>query len=577
MLEIGSLVDGKYRIIHVIGTGGTSTVYLALNERANKQWAIKELNKTGKKADEEIRANLIAEIDTLKKLRHNHLPSIVDIIQKDGTYLIVMDYVEGRTLMRILKEEGPQPQELVVDWAIQICDVLHYLHDRPNPIIYRDMKPSNLMLRPDGNIVLIDFGTAREHKKTSGDDTRWLGTEGYAAPEQFGGMGQTDARTDIYSLGATMYQLLTGKIPKEPPYEFLPITKWNPALSKGLEKIIEKCTQPNPENRYADIPELLYDLEHYTELESGYQKKMARRFRIFAGCLICSAACFLGAVYFGHKESAVKNDTYAVHIRQAESTEDKDVAEEEYSKAIAIEPTSGEAYTDLLDNVYLADGVFSKEEADHMTEILGTVPERESMSLEERFAAADREGYADFAFRIGIAYFYYYDGSGNKPLSKPWFRIAKDAGTLDENKQLRAERFYAIASYYVDLNNKDKAGDGSASFEKYWDDLSAVSEGNIVKSDNVKTALVVYREETYQIAFHAKEFKQAGVTRKEMEDALDAVKKAMKDEVEPEIDANDEDSGQLVSEIDRNINTAENVINTTFEGTEQERQGGEET
>lgn len=105
------------------------------------------------------------------------------------------------------------------------------------------MKPSNVMLKPDGNVMLIDFGTAREFKSTSVADTTCLGTQGYAAPEQFGGHGQTDARTDIYCLGATMYHLITGHNPALPPYEMYPIRQWNPMLSSGLEEIILKCTQ----------------------------------------------------------------------------------------------------------------------------------------------------------------------------------------------------------------------------------------------------------------------------------------------------------------------------------------------
>ena len=141
-------------------------------------------------------------------LFRSHLPSIVDVIDGEGTFLIVMDYIEGNPLNVLVNEQGAQSQEDVIDWAKQLCDVLGYLHSRTPAIIYRDMKPSNVMLKPDGNVMLIDFGTAREYKnKNMVEDTTCLGTQGYAAPEQFGGHGQTDARTDIYCLGATMYHL----------------------------------------------------------------------------------------------------------------------------------------------------------------------------------------------------------------------------------------------------------------------------------------------------------------------------------------------------------------------------------
>ena len=184
-----------------------------------------------------------------------------------------MDYIEGNTLEKALKHMGAQPQEYVIEWGIQLCEVLEYLHTRKTPIIYRDLKPGNIMLRPNGTITLIDFGIAREYKEAKAGDTSYLGTRGYAAPEQFGGMGQTDARTDIFCLGATLYHLVTGHNPSEPPYEFYPIRYWNQQLSPGLEYIISKCVQSNPDDRYNSCAEVMYDLQNYRELEKGYKKE----------------------------------------------------------------------------------------------------------------------------------------------------------------------------------------------------------------------------------------------------------------------------------------------------------------
>ena len=138
MLEIGSLVDGKYKILNKIGQGGMSVVYLAMNEKANKQWAIKEVRKDGKKDFDVIRQGLVVETDMLKRLKHPHLPSIVDVIDGEGTFLIVMDYIEGNPLNVLVNEQGAQSQEDVIDWAKQLCDVLGYLHSRTPTIIYRD-------------------------------------------------------------------------------------------------------------------------------------------------------------------------------------------------------------------------------------------------------------------------------------------------------------------------------------------------------------------------------------------------------------------------------------------------------
>ena len=197
MLEIGSLVDGKYKILSEIGYGGMSVVYMAINEKANKTWAVKEVRKDGRMDFNIVRQGLMAEIDTLKRLKHPYLPSIVDVIEDDETFIIVMDYVEGRSLDKILEEHGVQQESVVVEWAKQLCDVLGYLHSRTPAIIYRDMKPANVMLKPDGTVTLIDFGTAKNYEINYGETTG-IGTIGYAAPEQYigSGLGRTDARTD---------------------------------------------------------------------------------------------------------------------------------------------------------------------------------------------------------------------------------------------------------------------------------------------------------------------------------------------------------------------------------------------
>ena len=159
MLEIGSIIDGKYKILNKIGQGGMSVVYLAMNERANKQWAIKEVRKDG------VKSSAFTEYHRCDR-QGGYVPD------RNG-------YIEGKALDYWLKKEGAQPQERVVEWAKQICDVFGYLHSRKPPIIYRDLKPANVMLKPDGQIMIIDFGTAREFKETSIEDTSCLGTQGY--------------------------------------------------------------------------------------------------------------------------------------------------------------------------------------------------------------------------------------------------------------------------------------------------------------------------------------------------------------------------------------------------------------
>ena len=196
MAQIGQIIEDKYEILTLIGQGGMSKVYLARDRHLNKQWAVKEIQKRARDKNNEIVVqSAIAEANMIKQLDYHSIVRIVDIIEYTDVIYIVEDYIEGETLSSILDEQGAQPQELVIEWGMQICEALEYLHTRKPPIIYRDMKPANVMLKPDGNIKIIDFGIAREYKEQSLADTVSLGTKGYAAPEQFGGKGQTDART----------------------------------------------------------------------------------------------------------------------------------------------------------------------------------------------------------------------------------------------------------------------------------------------------------------------------------------------------------------------------------------------
>ena len=359
MLEIGSLLDGKYKILNKIGQGGMSVVYLAMNEKANQQWAIKEMRKEKNKNYEIMKQSLITETNLLKELKHPYLPSIADIIENDDTIIIVMDYVEGRPLSDILSEEGVIEEDKVADYAIQLCDVLDYLHSQNPPIIYRDLKPANIMLRPDGKITLIDFGTARKYNYDSVSDTTCLGTIGYAAPEQFAGetLRQTDARTDIYNLGATMYHLLTGVNPSEPPYELYPIRRWDESLSNGLEKIILRATRKDPDKRFNDCKEMSYALQHFRDLDDSYIATQKKKIYLFVASLILSFTFFSMAIVVNGMEKREISKVYNNYLSEAalkiasagsENVVDSDILKL-FRDAINISPNSTEAYIRMLD------------------------------------------------------------------------------------------------------------------------------------------------------------------------------------------------------------------------------------
>lgn len=470
MLKIGSIIDGKYKILNKVGQGGMSVVYLAMNEKANKQWAIKEVRKDGVKDFELIKQGLIVETDMLKKLSHPSLPSIVDVIEDDNTFLIVMDYIQGNPLSKTLEEYGAQSQENVVEWAKQLCDVLGYLHSRKPPIIYRDMKPANVMLKPDGSITLIDFGTAREYKSKNIADTTCLGTIGYAAPEQFGGMGQTDARTDIYCLGATLYHLVTGMNPCEPPYEIKPIRQINPALSNGLEKIIMKCTQRDPDARYQSCAELMYDLEHFDEMDNTYRRKMKFRLGIFITSVILTIGFGCVAIWGNASAENVKSKNYSYILSNAKSLDD-------YYNAILTDQSKTDAYIELVN--YLRTDTLTKEEADGLNQLQAGLDRKnsngysETVNVLEELKEKNYDGYIDVCYEFGNAFLFSSDTTNDRERyvnASKWFSEAK-------NKYEMASIFCDIASclQLIDQNHQStmvQKGKELQEYKNLWDKLT---------------------------------------------------------------------------------------------------------
>lgn len=521
MLKVGDLIDGKYKILNEIGRGGMSTVYLAINEKANKPWAVKEVRKNGISNRELVKQSLMVEINLLKKLKHKGLPSIVDIIDQQDNYLIVMDYIEGITLENIMQEEGVQPQEKVVDWAIQLCDVLQYLHTRKPAIIYRDMKPSNIMLRSDGSVVLIDFGTAREFKERHVEDTTCLGTQGYAAPEQFGGMGQTDERTDIYSLGATMYRLVTGHNPSEPPYEMYPITHWNPRLSTGLEGIIAKCTSKDPKSRYQSVQEVRYALEHYRDLDLDSIRRYRRNLRILlvAGGMTVMLFGASGVSYAAADH--MQKDEYAYNLEAGRRSPNKQDSIAFYQKAIQTDCAGEEAYDQLL-TLFTQDGVLDEQEEKVLLQL--------SISVDkylERYKMQNPDGYAGLCYRIGSSYWYYYEHEEKRQAGAvAWFESAKAgfAGNPEKEQEWkRASTYVEIGNFYQRIVPAQISGTDQGMYGEYWNNLRRLKEWNDEAPDRDLVTLRLYREIVTKTLEYAGYLQEDGVPPQEMEDLLNEI------------------------------------------------------
>lgn len=443
MTEIGTVIDGKYEVLREIGRGGMSVVYLAMDTHLNKQWAVKEIRKKGSGKNDEIVVNsLLAEANMMKRLDHPSLPRIVDIIDNGVTIYVVMDYIEGESLDKILLEYGAQPEEKVINWAMQIADALAYLHSQKPPIIYRDMKPANVMLKPEGNIKIIDFGIAREYKEQNLADTTVLGTKGYAPPEQYS--GQTDPRSDIFALGMTMHHLLTGVDPRNgEPYA--PVRQWNPELSEGIEIIIDRCVQPASENRYQSCADLIYDLEHPELITKGFKRKQKQRLASFLVAAILSVVMLISGFVCSFASTQVNNNTYEslISVMASTSLEQKISS---YKQAIEIYPYDTQAYIKILE-AYENEGQFDKAENNEFLALYNRYQDGFDKTTVE---------YAELNYKIGMMYFNYYTENGEVKFSTRVNKAYSFFAANYENQEISpdfAEKslsdcYYQICTFY---------------------------------------------------------------------------------------------------------------------------------
>lgn len=264
--------QGTYLLKQEVARGGMGAIYQAEDVQNRRLVAIKEacldpVACEGRR--DQIRERLIHEMEVLKPLDHPNIPKIYDQFSSRNNEYLVMEFIEGQTVMHIqqqtLRQDELLEESRVLGWLFQVLDALAYLHEQPRPIIHRDIKPENLILRADGRVMLVDFGLMKQVEQQleeSGPLIQAVGTVEYAPPEQYAeSSAPTDARTDIYSLGAAMYYLLAGRLPPRAVDRMLPtsinvskrlppIRPLNPTVSKRTEQVIFKALEIDPEQRY---------------------------------------------------------------------------------------------------------------------------------------------------------------------------------------------------------------------------------------------------------------------------------------------------------------------------------------
>lgn len=346
-------IPETYEIIGKIGSGKSGDVYKAYHKNLRTYVVLKKV-----KTELRNLVNNRAEVDVLKNLRHSGLPQVYDFLEVDGDVYTAMTFVEGNSFGQYLDSGREFEEKSVIIWARQICATLCYMHEQKPPIVHGDLKPENIMLRPDGNICLIDFNISAS---LDGGDAWVTGyTNGYAAPEQIEAMRynqneldsshwkKADPRSDLYSLGATLYHLLCGKKPAVDEDGYAEdIQDMGRKVNTVFAAIIMKCLEPNPDNRYQRARELLSDLEHMSLKEKRYKRLVLNQKIITASVaclmLLCAAIAVMGYLRIG-TDTRKEYDNLVSQEKQYLAEGDYEKMEVCYQKASDLMPDSLDAY-----------------------------------------------------------------------------------------------------------------------------------------------------------------------------------------------------------------------------------------
>ena len=439
----GTVKAERFETLCEIGRGGSSVVYLVKDTHDGKLYAMKLLHKDMTALNKDVTG---AETEILAKLgkEGGGIPAFYGALSGDGpdgsgsscgsdspTTGFLMEYIEGDSLQKLLEGGRTFTVRETAEAGLSFCAILGKLHGSDPPLIYRDFKPANILVRKDGSYVLIDYGACRTFKTGAVRDTQMLGTEGYAAPEQYGGWEQSDVRTDIYGIGVVLHHMLTGRHPLEsglaPVAELMQSPdkqqgRMNSPLERGLyremDKVLRRCCSVSPDMRFSTCAGLEKALrrvleackkaekaaERTREKPDALREQMWKRFLALAAC----AVTFLfGSGMFSVSAAGAGMARYHMFIREGEAVQETDAKKERYLQAIRLRPSDSEAYIAVLTDL-ASDGVIAQEEREAFEDLLYTDDYLEEM----RASAPDQ--YASLELEIGKLYWGFYDG-GTEP------------------------------------------------------------------------------------------------------------------------------------------------------------------
>lgn len=452
----------SYLIIKKLGSGGDGTVYLVKHIATEQLRAAKQIH-TGKKD--------CHELQMMKRLHHPSLPEIIDVLEEDGGVWLILEYVRGEAIQNYAGEK--LTPEIFFSFAEQLTEVVFYLHSRAYPILHLDIKPSNILVRKNGRIVLIDFGAAVHAGQTKTSE-ECRGTPGFAAPEQYQSNARLDGKTDVYGIGAVLFYLLSGscylpsenpgipKTEKQWPGRRLPFerkkTKDHPVRwRKEAYRVVTPCLEKESKKRYPDCKALLEEIRRA-------RKRWTRSKRLLplsgALVLLILLTCFGGAMWLREEaKNREKREITAETLLEAAKGLGVEAACEKYKEVLRLNPEDTQVLFQVLEQI-LDDFRFTMEEERNLQELLLMIPMQDE-TVQEKLEEDPLQA-GTFFYRLGLAYWYFYEGSGGRSAGASWFQRAARFGeeSKGEAEWLESARIYTeLSAYYDSLGKREEKGD----------------------------------------------------------------------------------------------------------------------
>ncbi len=524
-LRSGDLLAGKYRIIRELGRGGEGTVYLTKHILTDAVRAVKV-------SRQNLEKRSIHELSMLKRVHHDSLPRIIDVFQEDGVICLVMEYVEGKPLSEYVSPAGVNEQ-FFFRVAEQLLETLEYLHTDRMPMLHLDVKPSNILIHSNGSLTLLDLGAAMPVRADGNQMQGCFGTPGYAAPEQFDRQGKADERTDLYSFGATMFFLLTGRKygkQRDRPDRDNRISQkgsyfrhlwqnfgWKNRVRKLLLECLEEKQEKRPDSAAAVRKKLL-------------RIKKQREFERSCSQMGIAVLLLAGVLTLAWREAGETTAGEGSHRQEYEKLIDQAElagfaqAALLYRQAAVLCPGEILPYQKLVERIN-ADYVFSLEEEQVLQEMMDAALPLNGERVFEQIERTSGE-FGKLAYDLGIAYWYFYEGSGGRAAASGWFAKAvhcADPGEEQAGWVREAEVYERIGSYYEKLGKQDITGEEAADSAIYWKDLSQLYQ---IKTETVQGEEVeivrknLMEERLNLLIFEAARLREAGIKRKEMRAAV---------------------------------------------------------